>query len=147
MKFLDMAHDVVYLRSMTSICSAASHRLARLSGDSISAFDIASPAHCREYVQHFPLTLIPSPPLVLNSFFPSFAIRSFSSADFLSRFPPFSSSRCPAFCPSIASVLVDRPAERDLRMPFAEMREARLGAITRLPVLGPKVLGLKRVFC
>jgi hypothetical protein len=147
MKLLDIVDNVVYPRSMTLIYSAASHRLARLSGDSISAFDITSPAHCREYVQHFPLTLIPSPPLVLNSFFPSFAIRSFSSADFLSRFPPFSSSRCPAFCPSIASVLVDRPAERDLRMPFAEMREARLGAITRLPVLGPKVLGLKRVFC
>jgi hypothetical protein len=42
----------------------------------------------------------------------------------------------------MASVLLDRPAERDFFIPLAEMREARLGAMTRLPVLGPKVLGL-----
>jgi hypothetical protein len=90
-----------------------------------TAYDLCLPfalAHRRAFFVHSDL-----PPIHL---FPSFP---FPASGFLSLFPPFSISRCPAFCASIFSVCPTSPAPALCLILFCVMMEVFLGLMTRVP--------------
>lgn len=61
-------------------------------------------------------------------------------------FPPFSTSRCPAFSASVFSVMAVRPEACFFAIFCCRMSFAFLGFMTRAPRLGPSACGLKEVF-
>jgi len=105
----------------------------------VAAFFHISPMQSSLYHTLHIITQFPSP--LHAPHLPAFPCPP-SLLSFLSAFPPFKISKCPAFCASSFSVWPTSPHELLCLILFCAMSDAFFGLMTRAPGRGPDFEGL-----